>query len=235
MNNNLILNDQKKQDIIKSLDEEINEMRKKYILKQPNEVKPIKESKLTHENFQNNDTFGKKTNYENNNSYKYLYNQNSQQPKVINYDTFHNNSDGEYINEYDQINKNDKTNEMNFYSQGDIEINEIDMNDMYLNNAVDEIDYLGDFNKNKNEPNSKYKNEIQTLGDDYDLKSYQSHKYHKSNTTTNRVSNKNQLNSNIKINKESNDYDYENQDNFHKFQNYSNNLQSENNEVLIDK
>ena len=212
MSNNLILNDQRKKEIIRNLDDEINEMRKKYILKQPNDVKPIGETKFSSNNFSYNDTFEKKSNKNEdmnknikntNNNYNISKNNNKienfhygikqLQPKIINHD-FINNSDGENIyeynydnnedymnnrdnhhahelendNEYECISNNDGTNDMNLYSQGDIEINEMDMNDIYLNKEVDEIDYLGDFKKNKNihEKDSKFRTEIQTIGDE---------------------------------------------------------------------
>lgn len=49
------LDEEKKKQIIQNLDSEINEMRAKYFLKQPNEVKPISSLNNSHMNHDNND------------------------------------------------------------------------------------------------------------------------------------------------------------------------------------
>lgn len=102
------LNEDKKKKIIQSLDEEINEMRAKYFLKQPNDVKNSNHqvNQLQNENaeFIKEDVEKLSDYHFSNESEERRYQQYKNQPLLINHDLEYENINDDAIQNYNQLN-----------------------------------------------------------------------------------------------------------------------------------
>lgn len=162
---NSYLNDEKKKQIIDSLDQEINEMKKKYFLKQPNEVQPINRiNEIT--DIKSNEIPLKQRRTKNHNNELYIHNPGHELSYTEDYhqksnlSAFNNNKNNSFLNNTFSNNKNNIYNTNKFmdnnsnrfspyknYSGSSLMKNKINKND--INDLIDHnIDNNQRFNTN---------------------------------------------------------------------------------------